>query len=602
MPYVWGGQARRPPQTRKECRKDEGTKYCYEVPQHQGIYNRGNHGVYEWPGVLGITIKDFEEQKRGFKAGSIQLKDGREQLQWEDIVDQVLDVSIRKSKNKAYDGNDDDYVGKIETRFWKSIIQQANGGSCNDAADCQRVLPLIGCVIYWLWKGQKNLLKPNSKAEQKCEEIRAKMLNDKKTVKIIGKDNWSRLQRVEGTCQGRNSFQKCTVEALSLVLTVADSLTVLCPQCPTQGLDRFLTENIEYTDKPCFRYRTIGGGYEICEGVDNCHGAENREGIDCFCDPMTQGLEQGMSSRPTQSLSGKESGRVQESIAPDPQRSDDNDRPGQGLKPGETTPGYNGGGPQDRHGADLSPLVTDESSQGQEPKSKGEAVNQEREMVTGDEGKDQINEAEELRPGKGVKGDPSGTKQLYSGNHKHEKVEQATSGSLSAIPAEEERQEGPLVGTIMGSLAVVVMFVLSGYGLYRVYGKTASRRNLRTPGGRRRRVGYMTRRGRTLASEGIGESLRRASHPRDSGNLRNRLRKELSGTPIWRRNLNAASSRDQMRSMCRSTQDRSSRDGAFDRETPTPPKEQSNPHFKDSDTLSGRNFPSPTCPVYRPWD
>ncbi|EUD64852.1 hypothetical protein C922_04800 [Plasmodium inui San Antonio 1] len=491
--YEWLGEPRKITPQREKCDPQNSYKYCYKIPAFGGEYNRPVAGVYQWPQQLGLRGNPMLNQAKGFNSGALRRKIASEDVIWQDVVDAVLKDAIESSNNKKNNATEDSYVGRTETRFWKSFINQAYGGPCDRSADCQPLLGFIGCIISWIWSQGSGLIKTDEQVWRGCERIRQEMKKQQEDVVIIGNGSWTRLQRSGQVCQGNNNFSKCSVEFISLIVTVASSLKKLCPTCPQVGLDDLFGDKIKYGSNKCFKCPPNSNRYEFCVAVKECPEEEPSDGTICSCDP-SQLKDHVTDGQRTATEKPGQGGAT---------NSEPDDRTPEERKPPsaiEEPKGGLGRGHQD-HGVNEPVVRADLASQaiGGEPTLKGEGdtdppraetAEQEIESHHSPEGQDKLTEGPlgNRNGGGSSKVNPS------------ELGEPLSAGNATNRPEVEEQEgshpqgpQGSMVGGIIGSVGVAVMFIMSAYGVYRIYGKRRRRQNPMTSHPQRRKVAYGAR-------------------------------------------------------------------------------------------------------------
>ncbi|EUD63886.1 hypothetical protein C922_05730 [Plasmodium inui San Antonio 1] len=489
--YVWFPSPREILTGTEDCEINPGGKYCYHIPSHTKPYNRINHGVYEWPRTLGIEYRDYSLQKQGFIQGGLRMQETERNVSWEDVIDGILNHSIGSSKNKKNNKTDDTYVGKIESRFWKSFVQNAGKGPCDRAADCQKLLPFIGCVVYWLWGQEERLIKREAKAAKVCEEVKKRMIGGSDGVEIIGDHQWSRIQRGSNSCQGKDQYKKCAVEAISLVLTVANSLKQLCPGCPQTGLDSILGDKIKYGSFPCFRYKTIEGGYEICEGIGSCDNSGDEEGRNCYCDPARQVRISRQTTDDSQSdpIKGPQSPEAPKAKQDETgeSRGGGHEAPANPDKPRLPIVNHSTTG--------NLPATLGEGTQntkGEKGQEEGEVMNISQNSTPDDSSTEQTDQRGNREPTITRKGELGHAYTPLPGPEQGEKHNQVNPN----VPQEVEqisndRQGGSITGGVIGGVVGLIMFLMSGYGLYRVYRKPTLSRKQIPPQRQDYKIAYM---------------------------------------------------------------------------------------------------------------
>ncbi|EUD62712.1 hypothetical protein C922_05854 [Plasmodium inui San Antonio 1] len=491
--YEWLGERRRISTERERCDPQNSYKYCYKIPAFRGQYNRPVAGVYQWPQQLGLQGNPMLKQGEGFDSGALTTKIGGESVIWQDVVDAVLKDAIESSKNKKNNAKEDSYVGRTETRFWKSFINQASGRPCDKSADCQPLLGFIGCIISWIWSQGSRLIKTDEQVWGGCEKLKHQMKKEQEDVVIVGDENWTRLQRSGEVCQANNNFSKCSVEFISLIVTVASSLKKLCPTCPQVGLDDLFGDKIEYGENRCFECPPNRNKYEFCVAVKECPEDEPSDGTICNCDPSqvrdhVNDGEQATTEEP--GGGGATNSEPQKKKPEGTKPTSAIEEPKGGLGDSHRDPGVNrrliradlasqtltgeptlrGEGDRDPTGAGPTGenIESPPSHEEQDKLTRGALGNK-----NGGEGS-KVNATELGNPLSGR--DESNRPEMDEGQGSHPKGPQ-----------------GSMVGGIIGSVGVAVMFIMSAYGVYRIYGRGNRRQNLMKNPPQRRRVAYGAR-------------------------------------------------------------------------------------------------------------
>ncbi|EUD63860.1 hypothetical protein C922_05760 [Plasmodium inui San Antonio 1] len=470
MNYFWTTASPRLVTAESYCSEEYDQKYCYKLPTFQGKYDRTKQGLATWLNSLGVGTNRLSNQAAGYVKGFLKRGGDRSPLEWQDIVDDIINFMVKNSRNRNNTDEDKGYLGLAETRLWEAFIPREDRTPCNNRSDCQKLLTLIGCVIYWFWEQGTDLIRKEGVEWQSCKRLKKKFLDNNKELLTIGKGGWTRIQRSGEVCQSGNSFSQCSVESLSIVLSVSHALANLCPDCPQPGLDHILGDRIIFEDFKCFKCIRKEGQEGLCQRVDQCEGQTvNKDGI-CFCDPHqvqdfpTKREEERSISQQVPQVSIKD----QSNNSP---TSEGRSEVNQALRQAQSQSQISGETQREKQpgkGNHLSQSldVLDQETSRRNSGGIGPTAN----LSTQQDDRSQRNS---------LVGESNSTIQ---GNHLSGPTNQDNSPPQTA-PTRDQRAPPPhrisqgesnqehVGGAVAGGIVSVIMFIAASYGLYRVYGR-----------------------------------------------------------------------------------------------------------------------------------
>ncbi|EUD64289.1 hypothetical protein C922_05334 [Plasmodium inui San Antonio 1] len=449
------------------CNERGGSKFCYGISTQRIREGRTAAGV----GMLveqGLRLKSsYQKQSKGYREGNIASQEARLGLSWTDLLDSIIHKSLEEAKDKSKTGREDSRLGLAEQRLWRGLMgSPTNYIHCNTAATCQKMLDLVGCIMYLIWQDDNSIIDKNHAAWSGCKELEEKMEEMRKEETLSVAEGWKVVQKGKKTCQMDGSFAACRMELLSLILSVANSIRTLCPTCPLSGLNNILNDNLPQGPGQDFYCQTSRSGYPFCN-IDE----HSKEGDLVIISRSELGAEKEETSIPleqtpalkeetgdqdqedqvTDSVS-QEQGKI--SAPSNPKATNPNDR---GV-PGEVQEG------KVQEGPDLEPPPQSNNSQVTIP----EISEKHSQYPPGG-----FNASRDHPPGPKadavINGNTVGQEQPV--DHLPTLQQSEVKANFPAVDSSRDAISAG-VGRVVGVVgAVGVMFLVSAYGLYRIYGK-----------------------------------------------------------------------------------------------------------------------------------
>ncbi|EUD63871.1 hypothetical protein C922_05747 [Plasmodium inui San Antonio 1] len=236
----WNHNPRNTPRGGSGTPCDKTEKFCFHLsPEKQGI-TRIASGVGLWLGRILGPGATYANLKEGYNHGAISSEEGKSELTWEDILDSTIKWCTSRAADKSNNRTEDLYFTEAERRLWKGLMGQNNSVRCSQHGDCQKMMYLVGCILYWIWNGDTRLVKGRSGILGECETIREKLLGDNNQEIISAEDGWKLKKISPSRCEADHNFKDCQLETLSLVVSVLKAQRTLCPKCPYGGINSLL--------------------------------------------------------------------------------------------------------------------------------------------------------------------------------------------------------------------------------------------------------------------------------------------------------------------------------------------------------------------------
>ncbi|EUD65743.1 hypothetical protein C922_03991 [Plasmodium inui San Antonio 1] len=447
-------------------------RYYYVLPKVPTGKDRPASGIGNWLPTLITKGRSYRELKEGMKEGVLVTTTDREPVTWEDVLDSVVQQCIKTDKDRTNDSKQDRYLGPSERRHWKSMMNQSDEIQCEEDSICQKMLFLVGCIIYWLWGGDDRLVTKLDETERACGSIKQRFLRTGPRSRVAVEHGWKIVREPYNVCQAQDHYAECQFEALGIVVSVARSLRTLCPNCPNPGLEQIFSDLVPLATGQqlfCTRKKTEG---EVC--------IIHSEPEDPFLEIM-----QKEDQPPPQSGTREVESRAQQetTAAPNlgnPKQHDqtehsESDRP-RNVKDDEA----------EERGVDTptkSP-ITEESS---EPRTEQliESTEQGKESPTsnnseqtdngrkGDPKEEVSREPDQAWEAQGPEADSITASNYEASKEKieNEKTERAGAKLSDAGSARPALGWGGAIGI---GISIAVMFISSAYGIYRIYGNVNS--------------------------------------------------------------------------------------------------------------------------------
>ncbi|EUD63885.1 hypothetical protein C922_05737 [Plasmodium inui San Antonio 1] len=237
---TWKGKREEVGSAPCDARSQGEKRFCFHLAPGPNEHNRPALGIGRWIQELVGEHKSYNQLSKGFREGSIKTKNGNQELTWEDLLNSVIKECLKATKDKKNDGTEDKYLTRGERGLWAAYINGQHV-QCNSSSDCQPLLYLIGCVIYWLWADQGQLINNQETIWAGCNRLRKRLIGEEIEGRFRLENNWAVIKNYGGSCGADDNFKNCQLEALSLVIDVFGALRSLCPSCPYQGINNFLT-------------------------------------------------------------------------------------------------------------------------------------------------------------------------------------------------------------------------------------------------------------------------------------------------------------------------------------------------------------------------
>ncbi|EUD63830.1 hypothetical protein C922_05788, partial [Plasmodium inui San Antonio 1] len=143
---------------------------------------------------------------------------------------------------------------------------------CDANGSCQKMISLIGCIVYWLWKDDGRLIIANTKAWSSCDRLQERIFGTGETELFKAHDGWRIKRTYQKTCQADDNFEHCQLEALSVIVSVAEAISKLCPDCPLSGLNSLFNRIKEPGPGQAIYCKPQQKGPCICVYEDRGHG------------------------------------------------------------------------------------------------------------------------------------------------------------------------------------------------------------------------------------------------------------------------------------------------------------------------------------------
>ncbi|EUD63862.1 hypothetical protein C922_05756 [Plasmodium inui San Antonio 1] len=236
----WNDRIRGTTPHASSCRQDSEERFCFWLNPPDQTSGRPAAGLQTWMDRFGVTGAEYQDQAGGFRGGVIESEQGKQNMTWQDILDSVIRFSTSTATDRASNNSEEEELTLAERRVWKALLGGNATVQCQNNGVCQKTLYFIGCIIYWLWKDNADLIDKDNKAWAKCQSIRRGIFPERDNHLFTTKEGWKLIQRGKRTCQAGNNFMTCEMEGLGLVMSIYEAINSLCPKCPLSGMNEFL--------------------------------------------------------------------------------------------------------------------------------------------------------------------------------------------------------------------------------------------------------------------------------------------------------------------------------------------------------------------------
>ncbi|EUD63949.1 hypothetical protein C922_05669 [Plasmodium inui San Antonio 1] len=261
---IWRGIPRHPAPRGLACDNTNQSRFCFRLEQLPPKQDRIGMGVSQWISTVEGQAKDYKTQNEGYKKGTLVTDKEGQPVEWGDILDNIIQWCLKRAKDKPNNTSTDKYLGPAERRLWKGLMDQNESLQCNANSTCQKMLYLIGCIVYWLWKDDMRLIDNHDHVWGPCNKLREKILDPQNTIGLDPANTWSIIDRYNQRCQVDTGFKYCRMEGLSLVISVVQALTDLCPNCPLTGLKEIFGGLVTMSQEQQLYCRMQATPYPFC--------------------------------------------------------------------------------------------------------------------------------------------------------------------------------------------------------------------------------------------------------------------------------------------------------------------------------------------------
>ncbi|EUD63902.1 hypothetical protein C922_05715 [Plasmodium inui San Antonio 1] len=224
--------------------KEKQPEYCYDLSFKSHRSTRGVRGVSSWLNRWSDLVRNYMELKDGVDMKKFKSENNEGPLEWEDLLHSIVSRCINSAKGRSMNTEEDQYLGEADWDLWRGFVSQNAIIRCQDSAECQRMLFLVGCIMYWLWGRDIRIVNTDSGAYKKCEQLKLNLL---KVSQQPRRWKWVSEKITLGPqelCQANTNFEDCRMYVLSIVLAVANQMREICPSCPMTGLDEIFNEQM----------------------------------------------------------------------------------------------------------------------------------------------------------------------------------------------------------------------------------------------------------------------------------------------------------------------------------------------------------------------
>ncbi|EUD63834.1 hypothetical protein C922_05785 [Plasmodium inui San Antonio 1] len=465
---------------------DRGSRFWFSLSRQGKTPTRNPAGVGQWMETVLEPTDTYQLQKRGFKQGILTRGTTGEDMTWEDVLNDIIKWCLKDAEDKKNDSSEDGLLGCAERRLWRGLMGDWEVRQCNNHATCQKMLFLIGCIVYKLWEGDERLIKTRYQPWSRCEEVLKRLLEEKGTIGLDKREHWKVQQQDKLACAASNSFKNCKMETLSLIVSVGKAIKSLCPSCPLHGLTEIFGDIMQVGPGQKIRCPKRSQGYEFCV-VDE---KEESEGLELFRNQTSQ--KAGVSAQLLKDVHDSPPQQVTSTYIEGKQETTKNqntEQDAEEVREGEPDAGLGSRGegkgkiehPKNQEQESLNtqePVQTDSVPGGS---GEGDEVGGGLSMST-------VGLPSEDRKTKnlvvGPEGTNLGTKLLGDSRteaSEKERIETPGTGS------QEEQGIGATVGIAVG---VGLMLISSAYGLFRIFARRGNTGSIKGRGRGRRGIGY----------------------------------------------------------------------------------------------------------------